>query len=212
MKRRKGFVTNSSSTSFIISCKSIPTSIEEAKEIWFGEHAKYVNEDIIDFLFRNLKEYKIDLKKVIEIAESKTWAHINDYRREEIEFSEEYDFLNEIASSFEFEEIYNDENGYYSSPNKNSFHQWMDKEYKKLKVDGRTLEYKKRKSLENKWFNRKEVRERFIIYVKEHVYSLDNYPVCMQVEVGNEDGEIGSEIEYYFNWERFPGHVRFSHH
>jgi hypothetical protein len=34
----------------------------------------------------------------------------------------------------------------------------------------------------------------------------------MQVEVGNEDGEIGSEIEYYFNWERFLGHVRFSHH
>jgi hypothetical protein len=206
MKLKLSFVTNSSSAGFIISCNAIPRSIEEAKQIWFGDKdVSDISDDVMLFLYTNMNEYKIDLNKVLELAKTKKWKNIN-YTK-----TNEHCFLSEIASEFEYKEEYYHNDEVCSIERKNPFQEYMAGEYEKLGVDEYDLSWNKKLQLQNKWYTKREVRSRFILLVESIVERLNKQQVQMQIEVGDET-EFTGNIEHDFDWNLFPGHVIFSHH
>ena len=69
----------------------------------------------------------------------------------------------------------------------------------------------KRLKLKYTWYERKEVRDRFVLIVEAMISKINKQPIHMQTEVGD-DSSFTGVIEHNFNWSLFPEHVRFSHH
>jgi len=65
MKIRNGFVSNSSSSSFVVAFKKIPKSVEEVQKLLFTDQAlhsyyehKYTTHEIAEQVFRDIQEHR----------------------------------------------------------------------------------------------------------------------------------------------------------
>lgn len=215
MKTRTGFVANSSSSSFIIGCKSIPKSVEEAGEVWFGCSKDYVAPVIIKGLFDELKEFPLNFDKLLEMSKTYSfkWSH-----DEDTEQCNERVILDELSSIFKYEQEYsNYGNG------KTLFEMRMDNLFKKEQKLNPELKsiynvpWETRQKWEEDWYAQKEVRENFIKTVESFIrqmkgYNKDKMTVFMMGEFGDEGGGLYAELEHGSHWEKFPSYERFSHH
>ena len=215
MKTRSGFVSNSSSSSFIIGCKSIPKTVEEAGEIWFGETKEFVAPVIIQGLFDGLKEFSLDFDKLLEM--SKTYSFKWDDNKD-IEQCNERSILDELSQIFKYEQEYSN----YGC-GKTLFEKNMDKIFKKeqkLNPELKSLyniPWEVRQQWEADWYEQKEVREEFIKSVESFIrlikgYNKDKMGVFMMGEFSDNEGALQSQLEHGEHWDFFPSHERFSHH
>ena len=63
MKRREGFISNSSSSSFLVAFDKIPTSVEELQKMLFGDYERYgyyeksySTKEISEIVFKDMKK------------------------------------------------------------------------------------------------------------------------------------------------------------
>lgn len=206
MKTRQGFVSNSSSSSFIIGVDKIPYSVEEAVDVWFKEDKDRVSVAVQSEMFNVLKEMKIDLKRLRELADLK-WAEIKALDNYEEDQAGEGIILGELSSEFYYKEEYS--SGSWSSRNSSPIESWVNEEMEKrgFKKD----DYRERYLIKNEWFDLPEVKEKFIQYVEKFITHFEKYKLFMIGEFCD-DTSLGSEIEHDFNWEGFFTYQRFSHH
>ncbi|MFA7287432.1 MAG: hypothetical protein WC055_00985 [Melioribacteraceae bacterium] len=201
MKSRNFFVSNSSSSSFIIGVNKIPETPEEAADVWFGDKQDSVSISVLRGIFEGLKEFPLDLEKLKESAENKPWEEISGYDEDNV--------LSELASNFYYSEEYGSGNGFFYSSRPTPMKQWADNEItkRKIKQDDYSAKYK----VEKEWFDLPEVRVRFVKIVDEFISEFKEYKLFMVGEFGD-DTELGREIEHDFNWEKYFTYRQFSHH
>lgn len=217
MKTRSSFVANSSSSSFIIGCSKLPTTVEEAGDIWFGSAKDYVAPIILQSLFEDLKQVFIDFDLLLEKAKK----HRYDKRFAE-EKSIEDTIVSELFSNFSYREEYN--GGWsYGNYRQNPFEEYLTKQIlKKFPESGgnkyhSSVDYKKRNQIVAGWYKKKEVKEAFLREVESFIRDIKGYreepnTVFMTGEFSDGDGELGSELEHGSHWDKFTAFVRFSHH
>ncbi len=216
MKTRIDFVTNSSSSSFIIACNKIPSDMYEAAEVWFGNKKGFIGPLIIEGLFNGLKEFKLDLTKLLEDAKTYNISRYGYYDNED-EISSERIVLQGFASEFTNEEEYG--RSYFLSPDSPTRFKVFEKEELKKLMDKYPdakrewdLPYEERKKIEEAWYKKPEVKERFINTVQEFVNRFEGFEFFMHGEFADEEGELGAELEHGDHWGKFPEIIRFSHH
>lgn len=86
MKIRNGFVSNSSSSSFVVAFPKIPKSVEEVQEILFGKEEKfheYTTKEVAETIFNEISGDEYDPAKkpndVIELRYAQSsWPHYDE--------------------------------------------------------------------------------------------------------------------------------------
>lgn len=211
-KFRQDFVTNSSSSSFIIACNKIPSDMHEAAEIWFGDQKDYIGPIIIQGLFNGLSEFKVDFDKLLDKAKNDKLSRY-DYG----DSSSEDTIISELFSNFSFEEEYGP--GWcYDSRNPTAFKKYEEQENQKLlkkfpeAKNIYQIPYSERASIEDAWYKKPKVRARFVEKVQDFIDTFKGFDCLMTGSFADEDGELGSELEHGSHWDRFPEMIRFSHH
>lgn len=227
MKTRQSFVANSSSSSFIIGCKAVPSTVEEAGTIWFGNKSRFIAPVILEALFAELKVVDINLDSLLNKAKSiyninKFWHMVP--KDEDCDITcEEWKLIYALSYKFHNEELYGREN-YYSSNEPTELEMYIDEKVNKLiETEYPTAKNKYeipwlvRQKIEDNWFRRKSVKELFIKEIEYFIstiqgYSKDKNTVFMTGIFADEDGPLGCECEHGSHWEKFPSYVRFSNH
>ena len=213
MKTRSSFVANSSSSSFIIGCSKLPESVEDASEVWFGSKKDYVAPIVVRNLFTTLKEYKIDLDKMLEIAKSTKSIYWDDHELNNDNIENE--ILSEIASNLRYSKSYSSGYGRVTE-----LEELIEKSNKKIEKKYPNTEWfnipysvinKTHEKVERKYYMREDILEQFVDEVEWFVNKFKKYPVLMEGEF-EDDTEIGAECEHGDHWNKFPEYEKFSHH
>lgn len=208
MKRRNGFVSNSSSSSFIIGVKKEPQTFEESLEIFFGDKKDDVAINIQKGMYRELKKFPLDFKKMRELAEEK-WGK---YGYDDDDSTNEKTILNELKSDFEYNEKYHRTASgisYWSSAEKTEFDKWVEKEIEKRGIDKDN--WNEKYKLQNEYFDQPKIKKEFLEVLDEFINDFKDFSVIMQGEF-SDDYETGCDIEHNFAWDRYFTFRRFSHH
>lgn len=194
-KIRHGFVSNSSSSSFIIGCSKIPTTIEEAKEIWFdGED---ISERFLTFMFKHLKEIDLDINKILDFVDSDD--SFDPWKDEDNPEFWAWNFCRELKELLIFHEeyMYDYDTGEQGSK---EFRDFVGKDWDN---------YQERYNAEQRYFNSKIFKEKLIEFISEVVDEFKECNHFMQVEVSD---DFNGDIEYSDEWKMFQKWICFSHH
>lgn len=216
MKVRQAFVANSSSSSFLIGCNTVPTTIDTARKEFFSYGGEFVCDAVVQHMIENMKPYKLGLNfnLLLEMAKTKKWKDINNYNQNTTSVEV---ILLWLAQNFDYSEKYNKCDNYliYNCPF-TPFETWVsaeeDKLVKKLGVKARwDIPYKYREKIKNRWFDKKKVKEAFVQDVEWFCNDFSKYEILMYGEF-SDDTNIGSEVEHGGHWEKTRAFRRFSHH
>jgi hypothetical protein len=194
MKIRNGFVSNSSSSSFIIGCKRVPNLQDEALNIWFGIKQGLIAPDIFYNIFNNMKEIKATREETLASVEETTGERIFDGDNWNQTICEE--FHNDLW----FHEIYGNNYNRGGSPEYQAFASQY--------PDSLGLSSWKIQEL---YFRTEGYKEKLRKKINEFFDKFEGY-VMMQAEFSDNDGELGSETEHGSHWRYFPVYQQFSHH
>jgi hypothetical protein len=193
MKTRNGFVSNSSSSSFVIGFKQKPKSVAEMKRILFGKDdtVTYYDESlstdrIADTVYNDIKNQLPATVKQIDEEIRSGW--FSGYP--EISINKEFYTL-----AREFTTKYKNLSWYDPDKLKN-------KEAKKLAIQIKTISDENEKSRED------ALKKAFDEYIKEVMPKLKGL-TCFIVSYSDNSGE--AVMEHGGIFDRIP-HVRISHH
>ena len=195
MKIRNGFVSNSSSSSFILMLDKIPTSIEEMKKILYGENATYFttywNDDAIStdevaqIVLNSIKNtVQLDINDMVEQVKDEIRT-INEYNidgvKKILEGSDRMDEVNELIDKILIEEQLHDNfrKDFWKVPDRDKKHELREKEY------------------ERHYNTLNELSEPIKDIIKEHYlkkYTKEN--LYFPVTFSDNDGETMSYIEH----------------
>jgi len=195
MKVRNGFVSNSSSSSFIIGCSEIPKTLGDSMNIWFGDKQRSVSPDIIENLFEDLKEIKATREDTLTFADNLDFGY--DERLSDWNKQIAYEIFNDLS----FSEMYG---GRWDGS-------WSGVEtYKDFCSQYPRNQFPNRWEIDQLFYETPYFKNKLKEKINEFFDKFEGY-LMMQAEFGD-DGDLGSRIEHGDHWELFPVTVRFSHH
>jgi len=215
MKIRSGFVANSSSSSFIVTCSKVPENHHEAREILFGERKKWIPEIVSKFIFSELRTFEFDPEKVKELLTLYSFTDLDHCSNVKLPECNEIDFIKECHSEFWYQETFGETliNGFCIPSNTYS---WLEDEFSVEEIV--KMKYEEKERHFETYFALEETNERFKNFVESKLWDLTSTypqienPVFMQCEI-EDHSEIGSEVEHNSTyWEKMHGYVRFNHH
>jgi len=195
MKIRKGFVSNSSSSSFILKLDKIPSSIEEMKVILFGENPPLLTahwgddailtQRVAQIVYDDIKDaYTMNINSMINSVKTEIGS-FNNYN-----YIEGYGFVKDTEFEAEFKELFQHIKKYEKNSGK----------------------YKPDWNLKKYYDELDKLSKPMLVLVEKAIWvKYNENDIFIEIEYGDNDGEIMSYIEHGGVLD-FITVQRFSHH
>lgn len=208
MKIRSGFVANSSSSSFILGCDSIPSNYLEAGLMWFGENA--VDHEALRHMFEEFKPIQIDFDRMLSRTINEKFSELTNC----IEIEDDPDFnltdslLSEILYNIHFYQKYTGECEFrrFESKQIHKFFAATDIDENDMSWEDRSKLYD---NIKDAYYEDK--KQLLIDGIQKFIDTFKGCNVLMSAEFGDHT-HYGSLCEQGDHWDNCKNVWRFSHH
>jgi len=229
MKTRNGFVSNSSSSSFLLFLDRIPESIEDVKHLLFDStQSEYINPYVWDDTIE--RDWPIEQVSEIVLADIEEFLAYTEIEKSECIHAD----LQDIASDFSDKilkemETYSNFLDFWNTPQKEELDSsgwvWPKKKKTREELTPYDLVFEEDQSYPQKGASQEEIDtyhaeqtvrwEKFYqlvaTYVEKIVEKLPKNKQIVKLEYSDNDGTLRSAMEHGDLFKNVP-HIRISHH